>query len=349
MSANTRVAIRLENNCRWHWRVLAAAAALWCLPTPVSSRDVSFIEDPKVMEKLRDQLVETLKKNGSVKDVRAGGSEVRVSGGRLNWDGKKAGKPPKPTDPLMPLLTEATARDEQRRELLARTPPDAVPWAYAGQRGETLWSQLHPSFELCTLGNRQSPISIDYAIHVNLPAFEAAYAPAPFETVDDGRGLSAQLAGSQKITHRGISFTLKKIEFHRPAEHAVNGQRADMSAHLVHETSDGQILILAIPMNVSHAPNAALQRVIDAFPLEPGHSMPANAPINPAELLPEDQRYYEYMGSLTRPPCTENVRWLMLRQPISIAAGQHEIFESLFAPNARSLQAHNTRRIKMSP
>jgi carbonic anhydrase len=71
--------------------------------------------------------------------------------------------------------------------------------------------------------------------------------------------------------------------------------------------------------------------------------------LNPGGLLPRDLRYYEYLGSLTHPPCTEGVLWLMLRQPISISAGQFEVFESLYAPNARSLQADHGRRIKMSP
>lgn len=340
----TRAARRLSG-------LLAVAGLVLATGTgSAPAQEPQWIEDPEVMEELRNRLATALSKSANVENTeKSGSNQLIVSGKRLKWrDEKKPARRSK--DQLAAIVTDAQARQRARITELANTPPERIVWTHRGAAGEANWSRLHPTFSLCASGSRQSPISIDYAIHVNLPALAASYVDTPFATVDDGRGLSAELLNNQlQLTHRGRPYRLRRIEFHRPGEHAVNGIRTDMSAHLVHVNDHGQMLILAIPMNIGPAPNPTVQQVIDAFPLESGRAATAIKPLNPAGLLPGDTRYYEYLGSLTRPPCTEGVLWLMLRQPISISAGQVEIFASLFEPNARSLQAHNGRRIKMSP
>jgi carbonic anhydrase len=317
---------------------------------PAAPEQPQWIEDPAVMETLRERLAKALSQSANVEKTTSGGTnELIVSGKRLKWgDKKKPGK--KGRDKLAAIVTDAKARQRARLQRLANTPPEQIVWSYQGELGEANWPRLHPTFQSCQSGQRQSPISIDYAIHVNLPGLQTGYANTPFATVDDGRGLSAELLNTQlQLMHRGRPYRLERIRFHRPGEHAVNGMRTDMSAHLIHVNNEGKQLILAVPMNIGPAANNTVQQVIDAFPLESGRAAAAVNPLNPAGLLPRDLRYYEYLGSLTQPPCTEGVLWLMLRQPISISAGQFEVFESLYAPNARSLQADHGRRIKMSP
>lgn len=342
---------RLVTATRQNTGLLAAAALMLAVGTgSAAAEEPQWIEDPEVMEELRDRLAKALSKSANVENTeRSGSNQLIVSGKRLKWrDDKKPAR--KSKDQLAAIVTDAQARQRARMSELANTPPEQIVWTHRGATGEANWSRLHPTFSLCARGSRQSPISIDYAIHVNLPRLGTSYVDTPFATVDDGRGLSAELLNNQlQLMHRGRPYRLTRIEFHRPGEHAVNGIRTDMSAHLVHVNDQGETLILAVPMNVGPAANPTVQQVIDAFPLESGRAATAIKPLNPAGLLPGDTRYYEYLGSLTRPPCTEGVLWLMLRQPISISAGQLEIFASLFEPNARSLQAHNGRRIKMSP
>ena len=54
------------------------------------------------------------------------------------------------------------------------------------------------------------------------------------------------------------------------------------------------------------------------------------------------------MGSLTMPPCTEGVLWMVLKQPAQVGAEQVAIFSRVFRSNARPLQAANGRLIKES-
>jgi carbonic anhydrase len=64
------------------------------------------------------------------------------------------------------------------------------------------------------------------------------------------------------------------------------------------------------------------------------------------ELLHKDKRYYQFMGSLTTPPCTEGVLWLVLKQPTPVSQAQIRLFSQLFPNNARPVQPVNGRAVR---
>ena len=68
--------------------------------------------------------------------------------------------------------------------------------------------------------------------------------------------------------------------------------------------------------------------------------------INARQMLPADPAYFSYMGSLTTPPCTEGVQWLVMKTPVEISREQIAHFTALYPMNARPLQAQNDRVIK---
>jgi carbonic anhydrase len=95
-------------------------------------------------------------------------------------------------------------------------------------------------------------------------------------------------------------------------------------------------------------PQLAVQKVWNNLPLEKGEEAAARVPLNLDELLPVDRRYFTYMGSLTTPPCSEDVRWVVMRQPVTMSPDQIELFARMYPMNARPVQQASGRRILQS-
>ena len=222
-----------------------------------------------------------------------------------------------------------------------------TPWAYAGPGGPDNWSQLKAEYAQCGAGRRQSPIDLRDGFAVDLEPIEFAYRPAPFRVVDSGRTLQMAVYGGS-LSLLGKKYELARIVFHRPAETAVGGKTLAMDAQLVHQAGDGKLLILAIGLEPG-LENPLLQVALNNLPLEPGGDVqPPTRSINVSSLLPEDRRYFTFMGSLTSPPCTEGVVWAVMKQPQQISVEQLAIFERLYPANARPLQPTFGRIIKES-
>ena len=324
------------------------------LQAPVSAQSRS-IDDPEVLRQLSERLADTLEKTGTLSTRRAGENDLRVTGtARLRFKGDPpAPAPRKPAaprvDPLEALIG-AAALNAHRASAAAALPPLATErWAYAGAGGPQAWTDLQPGFERCGAGLRQSPVALESALAVNLPAFDIRYRPGPFEVDDDGRSLVVRVGGSSTVALGRDRWRLQEIRFHRPGEHAIDGRRADMSAHLLHSNPTGATVVVAVDLALGEQPNPGLQAVLDALPLEPGGEARGIVPFDPATLLPQSRGYYHYLGSLTVPPCTEDVTWIVLRDTVSIAADQLALYAHLFPQeSARPLQALNGRRIKVS-
>ncbi|MEY2655661.1 MAG: hypothetical protein RLZZ524_2689, partial [Pseudomonadota bacterium] len=135
--------------------------------------------------------------------------------------------------------------------------------------------------------------------------------------------------------------------FHRPSEERVNGRQFEMVAHLVHRDFEGRLAVVAVLLERGPA-NPVVQAVWNDLPLEKHVEQPSTRPMDIEALLPSDRRYYTYMGSLTTPPCSEGVLWMVFKQPVTIAAEQLAIFSRLYPMNARPIQPASNRLIKES-
>ena len=120
-----------------------------------------------------------------------------------------------------------------------------------------------------------------------------------------------------------------------------------MSLHLVHKDEQGRLAVVALLFDEG-PPNPVVQNVWNNLPLERGEPMLAREPLELAALLPNDRRYYTYMGSLTTPPCSEGVQWVVMRAPQAMTAEQIGIFSRIYPMNARPVQAASGRRILQS-
>lgn len=220
-----------------------------------------------------------------------------------------------------------------------------VHWDYEGLGGPENWSKLDPNNKACGIGQRQSPIDIRDGIKVDLEPIVFNYRPSLFRIADNGHTIQVQLTDNS-ITLTGKTYELVQFHFHRPSEEKVNGQRFDMVVHLVHKSDDGQLAVLAVLLERGNE-NPFIQTLWNNLPLEKNITVePPTTLINPSELLPESMSYYTYMGSLTTPPCTEGVLWLVMKQPVPVSAEQIQIFSRLYKNNVRPIQPAAGRLIK---
>ena len=224
---------------------------------------------------------------------------------------------------------------------------DHVHWAYEGRGGPENWGKLSPDNGLCASGTRQSPIDIRDGIGVDLPAITFSYRPSFFRIIDNGHTIQASLSDN-RISLLGKDYELIQLHFHRPSEERINGRNFDMVAHLVHKSYDGQLAVVAIMMERG-GEHPVIQTLWNYLPLERNKDVfPPGVPIDLGRLLPEKRDYFTYMGSLTTPPCTEGVLWLVMQKPIQISSEQIGIFSRLYPNNARPIQPQNGRLIKES-
>lgn len=222
-----------------------------------------------------------------------------------------------------------------------------VHWDYDGKGSPANWSHISPDNQACANGKRQSPIDIKDGIRVDLEPIKFNYGSTAYSVIDNGHTVQVNIAEGQSLRVMERTYQLIQFHFHKPSEERVNGRSYDMVAHLVHKDADGKLAVVAILMEQGPE-NPLLQTIWNNLPLEQGMLVSPAAPIDLSKLLPEKRDYWTYMGSLTTPPCTEDVLWMVMKQPLQISADQVSIFGRLYPNNARPVQPTNNRLIKES-
>lgn len=272
----------------------------------------------------------------------------------------------KPAKKAVPV--KAIAKTEERHPLPAKSEPPVakkadsgwramqalveparqhahIHWSYEGEGGPDNWHRLDTKNTLCATGQRQSPIDIRDGIKVDLEPIKFSYKPATFRIIDNGHTVQVSV-GDGRITLTGKTYELVQFHFHKPAEERINGRGFDMVAHLVHRADDGQLAVVAVLLEKG-AENPLIQTLWNYLPLEKNTEVvPPSPTIDLNAFLPAARDYYTYMGSLTTPPCTEGVLWLVLRQPMQVSPEQIAIFSRLYRNNARPIQAGFGRLVK---
>ncbi len=223
----------------------------------------------------------------------------------------------------------------------------AVHWSYVGESAPERWGQLRPDYRLCAIGTRQSPIDIREGIKVDLEPIQFDYRPSAFAVLDNGHTVQVNVAPGSGLQVMGRRYELQQFHFHRPSEERVMGRQFEMSAHLVHKDAEGRLAVVAVLLERG-AEQPLVQMVWNNLPLEKHEALNGPGQMDLQQLLPADRSYYTYMGSLTTPPCSEGVLWLVMRQPVPVSAEQVNIFSRLYPMNARPLQAGSGRLIKES-
>jgi carbonic anhydrase len=256
-----------------------------------------------------------------------------------------------PSSPTAPHGSAPRGRASASAGAGPRTAAEAAPhgpWAYDGAAGPAAWARLSSDFAACGRVGRQSPIDVRDPILVQLDPIGFDYHPGAFSVVDTGRTVQVDLAPGNTISVLGRRYALQEFHFHHPAETRLAGRAFPLEAQLVHRDGEGRIAVVSVLFEEGADAQPAVQTVWNNLPLEKGEPQPAQAQLDPAALLPKDRRHAEFMGSLTAPPCTEGVLWLVMTQPVPVSPQQLAIFARLYPMNARPLQAPGGRLIKQS-
>jgi carbonic anhydrase len=220
-------------------------------------------------------------------------------------------------------------------------------YGYSGNVAPEKWGQLSSEYRTCTDGSEQAPVNIVSKSTVKkttATALQPQYVATTGTVVNTGTTIQVNTSGNLKIGT--TPYKLLQYHFHTPSEEAINGVHYDANVHLVHQDAKGRLAVIGVNFKKGAA-NPYLASFWNKLPAKKGASVSVNLP-SLKELLPASLEYYSYAGSLTTPPCTEGVRFYILKQPVSISAEQLATFQKLFPMNARPLQPLNERVIKSS-
>ena len=225
----------------------------------------------------------------------------------------------------------------------------ATHWSYEGAGAPEAWGSLKEEFATCDSGQSQSPIDITDVSITALPDIEFDYKESPLSIMNNGHTIQVNYAKGSSVTVDGKRYELLQFHFHSPSEHAVGGKYYDMVAHLVHRAADGQLGVIGVMFKEGRGINNAIAKLWLNMPERAGEVIESDKVlINAADLLPDDMAYYNYAGSLTTPPCSEGVNWMVLATPNHVAPAQVKQFVDVFPLSTRPVQEQNTRVVRAS-
>lgn len=216
-------------------------------------------------------------------------------------------------------------------------------WDYGEALGPTHWGDLKPEFAPCKSGHHQSPIDIRNPQKADLPTIRFDYKPSPLHIIDNGHTIMINYAPGSSISVGGKKYVLKQFHFHRPSEEKINGKSFDMTVHLVHANDEGKLAVVAVLLQKGED-NPLVHELWSDFPREKGkEELLDNIQVDASRILPSDQSYYTFSGSLTTPPCSEDVTWFVLKHPTTVSSAEIDQFSQLYRNDARPTQALNDR------
>ena len=220
-------------------------------------------------------------------------------------------------------------------------------WSYEGENGPANWGKINPEWAKCGSGNRQSPIDLRDGMKVELEQINFDYHPSSFNVTDNGHTVQVMVGGGNFITVNNRMYELIQFHFHRPSEERINGKGYEMVMHLVHKDGEGRLAVLALLLERGK-PQPVIQTVWNNLPLEKLETLAPSTVLDPLDLIPARRDYFTFMGSLTTPPCTEGVLWLVMKEPVQASPAQMALFSRLYPLNARPIQPGSGRIVKES-
>jgi len=261
--------------------------------------------------------------------------------------------------------------------LALAAPAFAVDWNHDPDSpiGPSKWGEI--GYPVCASGMAQSPIDIDTSkVRCTVPFSQVLNfndQDTPFEVENLGYTVELVYKAGSTLFVGGKTYDLKQFHFHAPSEHTINKLPADVEVHLVHKDAAGNIAVVGILMNVGPNPNPLVDMLFQYAPEEEGMATPGDGWVANARALLEPfgvsafpalkgifpgASYYTYPGSLTTPPCTEGVRWFVLKEVVTVSAKSVEQFHKIigkfpsyngYENNNRPTQPLNGRKVLGTP
>ena len=210
-------------------------------------------------------------------------------------------------------------------------------WTYGGATGPERWSELDPANAACAVGQQESPIDLTGSIAADLGPLQIDWSPMPAAARDTGHAIQLDAPAGSEMTVGGKTYRLLQFHVHQPAEHLLDGRRFPLEIHFVHAGPDGILGVLGVFAEAGAA-SAPLQAMIDSL-----GAPAAGQTLDPKAFLPAGRDFFRYEGSLTTPPCSETVDWVVLNDPITASQAQIDAFERIHPGNTRPVQPLHRR------
>jgi carbonic anhydrase len=221
-----------------------------------------------------------------------------------------------------------------------------VHWGYAGHEGPEYWGDLKADFATCKTGQKQSPVNLTKMQQADLEPIKFHYQASNMGIINNGHTIQANFDKGSYIEVDGIRFDLLQVHFHTPSENHIAGHSYPMEAHFVHKSADGQLAVVAVMIREGNKDNF-IQKIWNHMPKHagPAHTV-EGVKFNAIEFLPAFKGYYKFSGSLTTPPCTEGVRWLVMKNAAYASPEQVAQFTKVIGHNNRPVQPLHGRTIQ---
>jgi carbonic anhydrase len=220
-------------------------------------------------------------------------------------------------------------------------------WGYEGATGPDKWGELDAASRVCSAGNQQSPVDIRSPLQAQLPPLTIAWEKRADTIVNNGHTIQVNFSDGNSLNVGDQRYALLQFHFHRPSEHLIDGRSFPMEVHFVHRNASGGLAVIGVMLAAGKS-NPAFSKVIATMPAKEGPPVKADPAIDPRALLPAKRGYFRYEGSLTTPPCSETVDWLVLTDPVTVAETDVAAFAKLYPMNARPAQQLHRRFVLRS-
>ena len=218
-------------------------------------------------------------------------------------------------------------------------------WGYAGDGKPEHWGRLSPDFLLCENGKNQSPVNIQGALQTDHEALKLTFHGGRQTIVNNGHTIQIDTDGEDVLWLDGEAFALRQFHFHAPSENEIDGRQFPLEAHFVYENQAHALAVLGLMFTAGQA-HDQLERAWRQMPAQAGQRAGLDASVDLEKLLPAQRDFYRFSGSLTTPPCSEGVRWLVLQQSVSASEEQIRQFsDTMQHANNRPVQPLNGRVI----
>ncbi len=215
-------------------------------------------------------------------------------------------------------------------------------WGYASHKAPEHWASLNTNYQSCT-GANQSPINIQQTVQAKLPALKFNYHSSAQDIIHNGPTIQINFKSGNDLNLDNQQFELKQFHLHSPSENQIQGKSYPMEMHLVHASTTGELAVVAVMFDEGKE-NQKLAKLWKELPQKAGAAIPLKQQDLASAFLPDKLEYYRFNGSLTTPPCTEGVRWIVLKDIQQASKQQIEAFAKLMEhPNNRPVQAQNAR------
>ena len=220
-------------------------------------------------------------------------------------------------------------------------------WSYEGEGSPEHWGELDEAYKTCQNGMYQSPINIESTANAHFSPLKTHYIDGPMTLTNNGHTIQASEKADTRdtITLDNQAWTLQQLHFHAPSENTVHGKKYAMEMHLVHKNSAGELTVVAVMFDKGAA-NPELDKLWSVMPQQAEQNISIKQDLNLNKLLPVNKTYWRFSGSLTTPPCSEGVTWIVLKHPLTLSAEQLEKFtHTMHHDNNRPVQALHGRLV----